>query len=118
MVGLAAMSRTTRWSKWAIVRHTIFVLLGIGTSLVAVVKYNDERAAKYQTSGWMIPVITLVWVVVLVLTHLRNPPPLFFKGSKSFWSKNNDSQTYSHVMPSEQQTAYKGAPNTQVTSAV
>ncbi|KAL3594841.1 hypothetical protein FPOAC2_09158 [Fusarium poae] len=118
MVALAVMSRTTRWSKWAITRHIIFVLLGIGTSLVAIVKYNQERAEKYQTSGWMIPVITLVWVTVLVLTHIRNPPPLFFKGSKSFWSKENESQTYNPVMPSEQQTAYKAVPHTQVTSSV
>ncbi|CAG1976197.1 hypothetical protein SNK03_012300 [Fusarium graminearum] len=118
MVALAVMSRTTRWSKWAITRHIIFVLLGIGTSLVAIVKYNQERAEKYQTSGWMIPVITLVWVTVLALTHIRNPPPLFFKGSKSFWSKQNESQTYNRVMPSEQQTEYKAAPHTQVTSSV
>ncbi|KAM0301843.1 hypothetical protein ACHAPM_004995 [Fusarium culmorum] len=118
MVALAVMSRTTRWSKWAITRHIIFVLLGIGTSLVAIVKYNQERAEKYQTSGWMIPVITLVWVTALALTHIRNPPPLFFKGSKSFWSKQNESQTYNRVMPSEQQTEYKAAPHTQVTSSV
>ncbi|KAL6914127.1 hypothetical protein ACHAPO_002571 [Fusarium lateritium] len=118
MVVLAVMSRTTRWSKWAITRHIIFVLLGIGTSLVAIIKYNQERAEKYQTSGWMIPVITLVWVTVLVLTHIRNPPPLFFKGSKSFWSKENESQTYNRVMPSEQQTTYKAVPHTQVTSSV
>ncbi|RGP66856.1 bacterial low temperature requirement a [Fusarium longipes] len=118
MVALAVMSRTTRWSKWAIVRHTVFVLLGIGTSLVAILKYNQERAEKYQTSGWMIPVITLVWAIVLVLTHIRNPPPLFFKGSKYFWSRNNESQTYNPVMPSGQQTEYKAVPHTQVASSV
>ncbi|RGP64128.1 bacterial low temperature requirement a [Fusarium sporotrichioides] len=118
MVALAVMSRTTRWSKWAITRHIIFVLLGVGTSLVAIVKYNQERAEKYQTSGWMIPAITLVWVTVLFLTHVRNPPPLFFKGSKSFWSKENEPQTYNLVLPSEQQTAYKAVPYTQVTSSV
>ncbi|QPC79571.1 hypothetical protein HYE68_010323 [Fusarium pseudograminearum] len=118
MVALAVMSRTTRWSKWAITRHIIFVLLGIGTSLVAIVKYNQERAEKYQTSGWMIPVITLVWVTVLALTHIRNPPPLFFKGSKAFWNKENEVQTYNRVMPSEQQTEYKAAPHTQITSSV
>ncbi|KAF0637350.1 hypothetical protein FPSE5266_00944 [Fusarium pseudograminearum] len=118
MVALAVMSRTTRWSKWAITRHIIFVLLGIGTSLVAIVKYNQERAEKYQTSGWMIPVITLVWVTVLALTHIRNPPPLFFKGSKAFWNKENEVQTYNRVMPSEQQTECKAAPHTQITSSV
>ncbi|EKJ78801.1 hypothetical protein NXS19_010079 [Fusarium pseudograminearum] len=118
MVALAVMSRTTRWSKWAITRHIIFVLLGIGTSLVAIVKYNQERAEKYQTSGWMIPVITLVWVTVLALTHIRNPPPLFFKGSKAFWNKENEVQTYNRVMPSEQQAECKAAPHTQITSSV
>ncbi|RKL49340.1 hypothetical protein BFJ72_g799 [Fusarium proliferatum] len=119
MVSLAVISRTKPWSKWAITRHVIFTLLGLGTSLVALIRYSATRSAEYQQSSWMLPTITIVWLVVLVLTHIRNPPPLFFKGSQSFWSrKNNSQQTYDYVMPSEGQTAYKGAPSTQVRSSV
>ncbi|RKL05111.1 hypothetical protein BFJ71_g3350 [Fusarium oxysporum] len=119
MVALAVISRTKPWSKWAITRHIIFILLGLGTSLVALIRYSETRSTEYQQSSWMLPTITIVWLVVLVLTHIRNPPPLFFKGSQSFWSRRKDNQqTYDYVMPAEGQTAYKGAPSTQVRSSV
>ncbi|KAM0225389.1 hypothetical protein ACHAPA_000753 [Fusarium lateritium] len=118
MVTLSVISRTRPWSKWAIIRHSIFALLGVGTSLVACLRYNEEQATEFQVSAWMLPTITLVWVVVLVITHIRNPPPLFFKGSQSFWSKKKEKPSYSYSMPSEGQTAYKAVPNTQIASAV
>ncbi|KAM0563345.1 hypothetical protein ACHAPJ_001063 [Fusarium lateritium] len=118
MVVLSIVMRTTPWSKWAIIRHTIFTLLGIGMSLVACLIYNAENAAKFQISSWMLPTITLVWLVILLLTHVRNPPPLFFKGSQNFWSKKNNEPSYDYVMPSEGQTAYKGGPHPQAASAV
>ncbi|KAF4478513.1 bacterial low temperature requirement a [Fusarium agapanthi] len=98
MVSLAVISRTKPWSKWATTRHILFTLLGLGTSLVALIRYSATRSADYQQSSWMLPTITIVWLVVLVLTRIRNPPPLFFKGKG--------------------QTVYKGAPSTQVRSSV
>ncbi|KAF4450896.1 hypothetical protein F53441_6035 [Fusarium austroafricanum] len=119
MVFLAVISRTTPWSKWAITRHTIFTLLGLGTSLIALLRYNEGATMDYVKSAWMLPAITLVWLVVLVLTHIRNPPPLFFKRRESFWvKKSNSNPSYDYVMPSEGQTAYKGTSHTQVASAV
>ncbi|KAM0344253.1 hypothetical protein ACHAPU_007779 [Fusarium lateritium] len=118
MVTLAIISRTRPWSKWAIIRHTIFTLLGVGTSLVACLRYNEEKAANFQVSAWMLPTITLVWVIVLVLTHVRNPPPLFFKGSQSFWSRKREEVSYNYTMPSEAQTAYKGVPHSEVATSV
>jgi hypothetical protein len=118
MVTLSIISRTRPWSKWAITRHTIFALLGMGTSLVACLRYNQEQANKFQVSAWMLPTITLVWVVVLVMTHIRNPPPLLFKGSESFWSRKKGESSYSYTMPSEGQTAYKAVPHTRIASSV
>ncbi|KAF4335948.1 bacterial low temperature requirement a [Fusarium beomiforme] len=119
MVALAIISRTKPWSKWAVTRHIIFTLLGLGTSLVALIRYSETRSAEYQQSSWMIPTITIVWLVVLVLTHIRNPPPLFFKGSQPFWGKRKSNEpSYDYVMPAEGQTAYKGASHTQVRSSV
>ncbi|KAF4994447.1 hypothetical protein FGRMN_5777 [Fusarium graminum] len=118
MIALAIISRTRPWSKWAIIRHTIFTLLGVGTSLVACLRYNEDQAANFQVSAWMLPTITLVWVIVLILTHARNPPPLFFKGSQSFWSKKREEGSFNCTMPSEGQTAYKGVPHSEVPTSV
>ncbi|KAF4470953.1 bacterial low temperature requirement a [Fusarium albosuccineum] len=113
MVLLAVISRTTPWTKWSIARNVIFTLLGVGMSLVALLNYNANDAVAFQTSAWMLPTITLVWLVILILTHIRNPPPLFFSGSQSFWSKKKSQPSYDYVMPSEGQTEYRGAPHTQ-----
>ncbi|KAF4970779.1 hypothetical protein FSARC_2249 [Fusarium sarcochroum] len=118
LVVLSVIMRTTPWSKWAIIRHVIFTLFGIGMSLVACLIYNVDHAVKYQLSSWMLPTITLVWLFILFLTHVRNPPPLFFKGSQNIWSKKNKEPSYDYVMPSEGQTAYKGVPHSQAASAV
>ncbi|EEU40210.1 uncharacterized protein NECHADRAFT_33885 [Fusarium vanettenii 77-13-4] len=117
MVLLTIVSRTTPWSKWSIVRTAIYTLLGIGMSLVALLNYSPTDAAKFQASAWMLPTITLVWVLIIFLTHIRNPPPLFFKGSQSFWSKKKSGPSYDYVMPNETQTEYKGAPNNQISQA-
>ncbi|KAJ3518317.1 hypothetical protein NM208_g14559 [Fusarium decemcellulare] len=108
MVLLAVISRTTPWTKWSIARNVIFTLLGVGMSLVALLNYNANDAVAFQTSAWMLPTITLVWLVILILTHIRNPPPLFFSGSQSFWSKKKSQPSYDYVMPSEGQTEYRG----------
>ncbi|KAM5348005.1 hypothetical protein ACJ41O_007829 [Fusarium nematophilum] len=113
MVLLTIISRTTSWSKWSIVRTIIFTLFGLGMSLVALISYNAERSATFRTSPWMLPTITLVWAIVLLLTHIRNPPPLFFSGSQSFWSKKRK-PSYDFVLPVEGQTEYRGGPNPQM----
>lgn len=114
MVLLTIVSRTTPWSKWSIVRTAIYTLLGIGMSLVALLNYSPTEAANFQASAWMLPTITLVWVLIIFLTHVRNPPPLFFKGSQSFWSKKKSRPPYDYVTPNETQTEYKGVPHNQV----
>ncbi|KAF4982410.1 hypothetical protein FZEAL_1928 [Fusarium zealandicum] len=116
MVLLAVISRTTPWRKWTIIRTTISGLLGLGMSLVALIIFNPNSAISFRESAWMLPTITLIWILVLLLTHVRNPPPLFFSDSQPFWNKTKK-PSYNCVLPSEPQTEYKGAPHNQVAQA-
>ncbi|KAF5019640.1 hypothetical protein F66182_8344 [Fusarium sp. NRRL 66182] len=118
MVILSIISRTGPWSMWAIARHSLFTLLGMGMSLVACLMYSYDHATAYQTSAWMLPTITIVWLLVLLLTHIRNPPPLFFKGSQTFWNRKTDESWYEYGTPAQQETVYKGLKHSQVVSSV
>lgn len=79
MAVLSIVSRITPWKRWTIVRTALFLLLGIGTSLVSLLSYSPDQAQAFRFSPWLLPTICLVWIVVLLLTHVRNPPPLLFK---------------------------------------
>lgn len=81
MTFLTIISRIHPWTPWPIIRIVINFLLAIGVGLVALLYYNSDRALNYLFSPWVLPTIALVWAIVLVLTHIHNPPPLFFRQS-------------------------------------
>jgi hypothetical protein len=68
------------WTPFNYFRTALFYLLGIGTCLVLLLKTNDDHATRFMASPWLLPTLCLVMFVVLVLTHLPSPPPLFFRG--------------------------------------
>lgn len=106
MTVLAIISRTTPWKKWSIIRTVIFFFLGLGMGLVALLHFSPDNAAKFQSTPWMIPTICLVWVLVLFLTHIRNPPPLFFRGNQALFSKSKAREPESIPM-NTRSTQYK-----------
>ncbi|KAF7559903.1 hypothetical protein G7046_g4234 [Stylonectria norvegica] len=113
MTILTIVSRLTPWKRWSIIRTIIFILLGLGTGLVSVLYYTPKEGAEFQDSPLLLPTICIVYVVVLFLTHVRNPPPMFF-ASSGFFSKTR-TQAYNPVeVPlTNAATEYKGASNLQ-----
>ncbi|KAH7119344.1 hypothetical protein EDB81DRAFT_891824 [Dactylonectria macrodidyma] len=97
MTILTIVARTKPWRKWSIVRTGIFFALGLGLSLVSTLHFNQTKDYNYKNSPWLLPTICLVWVLVLVITHIRNPSPLFFKRSQSFFSKPK--HDYESIVP-------------------
>ncbi|KAK7427441.1 hypothetical protein QQZ08_006047 [Neonectria magnoliae] len=97
MTVLTIVARTKPWRKWSIVRTGLFLGFGLGMSLVSLLYYNKTRSNNYKNSPWLLPTICLVWVLVLAITHIRNPPPLFFKRSQSFFQKPK--HEYDFVVP-------------------
>ncbi|KAM5343971.1 hypothetical protein ACJ41O_012508 [Fusarium nematophilum] len=84
MVVLTIVSRRNKWSRWGIIRTSLLILIGIATALVSLLYLNPTEAARFQGSPWLLPVICIIWTIVLVLTHIRNPNlAVFNPGRKS-----------------------------------
>jgi hypothetical protein len=76
---LLIVSRTKRWTAWNYARVAINFLVGIGFCLVALIQLNDDQAAQFQGTPWVLPTILIAFFAILVLNHLPHPPPIFFK---------------------------------------
>lgn len=99
MVILIIIAHTKPWRKWSIIRTFLFTGLGLGLGLVSLLSLNPTRAENYKASPMLLPTICIVWFIVLILTHIRNPPPLFFKRKATFF--NNKAPKYDSVRPGE-----------------
>ncbi|KAM4066432.1 Low temperature requirement A [Hirsutella rhossiliensis] len=71
MMFLAIIARTTPLKPWPIIRLTIIFLLALGTSLTALLFYSPQKAFDFLQTLWVLPVITFVWAIVLVVTHIN-----------------------------------------------
>lgn len=107
MTVLTIVARTKPWGLWGIIRTALYFALGLGLSLVSLLHYNQTDANNYKDSPWLLPTICLVWFVVLAITHIRNPPPLFFKRSATFFNKPK--HDYDSVAPMSDTTGHKEA---------
>lgn len=97
MTILTIISRVNPWKRWHAIRTVIYLVLALGVGLVAILYYHPAKAETYLFSPWVLPTITLVWVVVLVLTHIHNPPPLFFRQSATS-ARDPDQHHYGQVI--------------------
>lgn len=83
MAIMSAISRTTRWKPWPIIRLIILINLALGTGLISLlwfasVKNNVEEfevdiidaCRQYISTPWVLFTIFIVYTIVLVLTHI------------------------------------------------
>ncbi|KJZ69117.1 hypothetical protein HIM_11496 [Hirsutella minnesotensis 3608] len=71
MVILAITARTGPLRLWPIIRIAIVVALALSTGLTALLFFNPEKAFNFLWSNWVLPAITLIWTIVLVITHIN-----------------------------------------------
>jgi hypothetical protein len=76
---LFIVASKTRWTFFSYVRKAINFLAGIGLCLVTIINLNEESYANFAGTPWPLPTLLLVMFTVLVIHHLPQPPPLFFK---------------------------------------
>ena len=76
---LYIVAHTTRWRKWPIIRLVLVLLLALGTGLVATLWFSKPKdpssddgdlCLAFLMSPWVLPTITIVFTVVLVITHI------------------------------------------------
>ncbi|CAH0053742.1 unnamed protein product [Clonostachys solani] len=71
MVLLTVVARTRRYTAWQIARLIIVSALGLGVGLVATLWFNDDRVWDFLQRSWVLPTITIVWAVILIITHIN-----------------------------------------------
>ncbi|KAK9800079.1 hypothetical protein SCARD494_01872 [Seiridium cardinale] len=101
MVIMYSFTKKSGWTPFIIFRTTLFGLMGLGLALVELISKNDERRLNYLLTPWLLPTICIVFFVVLLLSHLPHPPPLFFKRRNSGPRSNLHSTVYTSVQVRE-----------------
>ncbi|KAI1132319.1 hypothetical protein F5Y10DRAFT_294076 [Nemania abortiva] len=119
MVLFFAIGRPPRsWSPSVASRMTLFMLLGIGLSLIAIAGRDDQYSA-YPYSPWLLPTLALAYFLVLVLTHFPRRltsaafalwPRVWPRGRRGVKQTGMDSQYYhiSHGQFTGVDTMYDG----------
>lgn len=74
MTLLTITTHIAPWRPWSIIRTVIMVLISIGLGCVSTLYYNFSHKQNYLNSPWLVPTITLGWLLVLVLAHAHNFP--------------------------------------------
>lgn len=50
------------------------ILISLGLGSVSALYYNFNHKQNYLNSPWLVPTITLAWLMVLILAHAHNFP--------------------------------------------
>lgn len=74
MTLLTIVTHIRPWRPWSIIRTIIMILISIGLGAVSALYYNFNHKQNYLNGPWLLPTITLAWLVVLVLAHAHNFP--------------------------------------------
>ncbi|KAK0671350.1 hypothetical protein QBC41DRAFT_386473, partial [Cercophora samala] len=86
-------SRTRGWTPFNYVRKGLNFLIGIGLCLVTLVTLNKERMFELWGTPWPLPILVITLFIVLILNHLPQPPPIFFKTKHSGGDKRKRQKT-------------------------
>ncbi|KAH7327756.1 bacterial low temperature requirement A protein-domain-containing protein [Stachybotrys elegans] len=71
------LSRRRGWSLFNILRTAFVFLIGLALSLTSLLALNRTLVTNFIDSPWLLPTVTICYVLVLVLTHLPHPPRIF-----------------------------------------
>ncbi|VUC27326.1 unnamed protein product [Clonostachys rosea] len=76
------LSKQKGWSIFNMFRVGLVLLMGIGLGLVPVLHTNPTHLTTFLLTPWQLPAVTIVYFIVLILTHLPHPPRIYIKRSE------------------------------------
>lgn len=92
MAMLTVIVRNTQWKRWPVLRLVVIILLAIGTACTATLWFkqgddagNGDLLSNFLNSLWVMPTLTLVWTIVIILTHVNGDmakEPLLYSWQK------------------------------------
>ncbi|KAK2612293.1 hypothetical protein QQS21_001719 [Conoideocrella luteorostrata] len=99
MAILTVIARATPHTIWPTIRLLIVFLLSLGTGLVSILWFSDDNLDNFLYSPWVMPTITLVWVVILILTHINGEG--MKRNRELFMQFGRKTRVREHVNPNE-----------------
>ncbi|KAK7216422.1 hypothetical protein V2G26_004425 [Clonostachys chloroleuca] len=76
------LSKQKGWSIFNMFRVIVVFLMGIGLGLVPVLHTNVKHLSTFLLTPWQLPAVTIVYFIVLIITHLPHPPRIYIKRSE------------------------------------
>ncbi|KXJ91889.1 hypothetical protein Micbo1qcDRAFT_161921 [Microdochium bolleyi] len=67
------MSKRKGWVPFNIGRTAVCIFAGTGLSLTGLLVLNDDAVDDFMGSAWMLPTITMMYFLILLMTHLPHP---------------------------------------------
>ena len=67
------LAKRKGWTRFNVARTVVCALVALGLSLTCIVAASPRRRDNFMGSAWMLPTITLSYLFVLILTHVRHP---------------------------------------------
>lgn len=95
LTGMTVVARLTPWKPWPLIRTIINAVLALGVGLITLLYLEASYLAHYMRSPWLLSTLCLVWLFVLVLTHIHSPPWEFKHKNGAFSFLREKSWTYS-----------------------
>lgn len=71
MTTLGIIARTAPFGPRLILGFFLVYLLALGTFLTALIWYDEAKSEAFLAGPWVLPTITLVWFIVLIVTHIN-----------------------------------------------
>lgn len=82
---LHLLSKRKGWTGFNRFRTGAVFTIGLGLGLVAIISVNSQLTLAFLMTPWQLPIITICFMAVLILTHLPHPPQISInRNSESF----------------------------------
>ncbi|KAK7211346.1 hypothetical protein V2G26_018524 [Clonostachys chloroleuca] len=86
---LHLLSKRKGWTSFNRFRTGSVFTIGLGLGLVAIISINSQLTLAFLMTPWQLPIITICFMAVLILTHLPHPPQISInRNSESFDPEN------------------------------
>jgi hypothetical protein len=73
LVAMHILSKRRGWTPFNMLRTAICAMIGLALALIPTMAVDMDTANRFIGSSWMLPTITLGYVLALIITHLPHP---------------------------------------------
>lgn len=108
MTVLTIIARKRPWTTWPIARNIVNILVGLLMAGLCGLVFSGSVGTSYVRNGMAVPTMTILWLFILILTHMSGATPVIGKAMRTMSgfsgaSQTNDQTEHSTTKPSAKQ---------------